>query len=669
MIVLFIIWSASLPTLLSAQSREAANAFWLPVTEEERQSKSPIVDKDAGLEALFSRVFVADEFRGDAAERIFRHYIRLKVFNEKGKDQIATIDIPSSGEDVISHVSARTIKPDGTIVEMKDSAVFKREVVRIRGLKRKVTSFAPPAVEPGAIVEYRYTETARHPSIMYVKLQFQREFPVRKATVFVWPLDLEQTAYKMYFIPYNCRPTPIKREQNGYFSSTLEQVPAFQEEIYMPGEPNVRPWGLAVYRDDSNREPEKYWNSVGRKAYAELQQALKVNDEMKQAALAATKDAADAGGKLEALIAYIRKEIRGLFDESVTSAERATILKGIEKGKSRTSQQVFKSRIATADEMNTLFAALASAVGLEARPAFVADRSGTIFHPGLADLYFLPNIDMAVQIDGAWKIYDVSAKLLPPGMLSWREQGMQALISDPRKPTFVSVPLSKPAESVTRRKGVFTLSEDGTLEGDVVEQHTGQRAGERRSAVVDEPGPAREEFLKNAVRASIPAAEVSAVKFENVRETSAPFTVSFHLRVPGYAQKTGRRLLFQPLVLQKGDSPLFTASERRYPIVFPYAFLEDDTILIKTPEGFELDHAEAPGDVRAERLLTYNLNLSARPGEFVASRRLSFGDAGLLALPREVYPQLKQLFDAVKEKDDHVISLRLKSPPSGSSAK
>jgi len=443
-LIILIVMIAVTHGAADAQTAETATSFWYPITEQDRQAKAAIVEKDAGVEALFTRVFVADEFRGQDPSRAFRHYIRLKVFNEKGKEQASTIDIPYSGDNSILHVAARTIKPDGSIVEMKDSAVFDREIVRNRGLKRKVKSFAIPAVEPGVIVEYRYTESIRHPSIMYVALQFQREFPIRKATISVWPLDLESTAFKMFFIPFNCSPTPITREQNGYFSSTLENVPAFREEPMMPGEPNVRPWGLAVYRDDPKREPEKYWQNTGKKAYDELRQSLKANDETKQAALKATAGAATETARIEALVRYVQSSVRGLFENSVTSAERADVLKAIGKGKIRNPQQVLKSGIATPDEMNTLFAALASAVGLDARPAFVADRLGTVFHPGLADIYFLPNIDMAVQVGGAWKVYDVSAKTLPPGMLSWREEGMAALISDPRKSVFVPVPLSRP---------------------------------------------------------------------------------------------------------------------------------------------------------------------------------------------------------------------------------
>jgi len=64
----------------------------------------------------------------------------------------------------------------------------------------------------------------------------------------------------------------------------------------------------------------------------------------------------------------------------------------------RATTEVFKTGIGAPDEMNALFAAMASAVGLDARPVMVADRTDIGFDQSLADEYFLRSIDMAVRI-------------------------------------------------------------------------------------------------------------------------------------------------------------------------------------------------------------------------------------------------------------------------------
>ena len=125
------------------------------------------------------------------------------------------------------------------------------------------------------------------------------------------------------------------------------------------------------------------------------------------------------------MIGVVRAHVRNLFDPGVTDAERQTYIKCLPKDRLRNAAEIFKSGLGTANEMNVVFAAMAQQIGLEARPALVADRNAILFHPKTTvDDYFIDNIDMAVKQGDAWKIFDVSTKLLPPGMISWREEGM-----------------------------------------------------------------------------------------------------------------------------------------------------------------------------------------------------------------------------------------------------
>src|ERR1700680_237039 len=98
---------------------------WLPITDAERNMKAPVVDKDAGVEALFWRVHVRDEVVGGRdLQRVFYNYVRLKIFDEKGKEKAATIDLPFSKKISIQYVAGRTIKGDGTEIELKKDSVY-----------------------------------------------------------------------------------------------------------------------------------------------------------------------------------------------------------------------------------------------------------------------------------------------------------------------------------------------------------------------------------------------------------------------------------------------------------------------------------------------------------------------------------------------------------------
>src|SRR5204863_2171031 len=110
---------------------------------------------------------------------VLSHYIRIKVFTERGKESQGKIDIPYYERSAITDIAGRTIKPDGTIVELRKDAVFDRTIAKRGGIKIKAKSFAMPSVAPGVIIEYRYKESYPDAWANNLRLQFQRGIPVQ----------------------------------------------------------------------------------------------------------------------------------------------------------------------------------------------------------------------------------------------------------------------------------------------------------------------------------------------------------------------------------------------------------------------------------------------------------------------------------------------------------
>lgn len=637
----------------------AVEIGWLPVTEAEKALKEPSVEKTAGVEAIFWREHVWDELLSQDWQRKRVVYVRLKIFNEEGKKAASSIDIPYRNNIFIENIEGRTIKPDGTIVLLEKKDIHERDVLKASGLRLKAKNFSMPAVEPGVIVEYKFRETQFKQDIFHMRAQMQQEYPIQRITYFVKPLPRDLISYGMRVWPFHCQPSKLKLENNGFNSTFLENVPAFKEEPFMPGEPNVRPWIMFVYMEDGKREPQKYWEKVGKDSYTRMKIALKVNDEIKAAANKAIEGAKDDQGKVVALIIYLRKNMRGLFDASVTEAERTKAIKALRKEGDRTSTEVFKSGIGTNDELNTLFAAMAQAVGLEARPVFLGSREDIIFDPVMTDGYFLNNVDMAVKLGGEWKMFDVSTRYLPPDMISWTEEGIRALLSDPKAPQFIGTPLSPPEASVSHRVAKLALLDDGTLEGDVTIIYTGHAAGDRRRGYEGLSPEKRTESLKEAMMRMYPSAELSELKVDNVEDTTQGLTHKYRIKIPNYAERTGRRLLFTPFYFQQGSTPRFSASQRKFDIHFRYAFTEDDTVRIQLPDGYELDNPENPGSLQFGGPGKYDVKMSRTDkNELLLSRQLIFGVGGAIVFPAEIYPRLKQVFDEIHKRDGTIISLR-----------
>src|SRR5258708_1199963 len=79
-LISFLVWSA-----IGGRGATPIDTGWLAVADAQRSMKAPVVEKDAGVEALFWNVHVRDEIMGQDIRRVFYHYVRLKIFDEKGK--------------------------------------------------------------------------------------------------------------------------------------------------------------------------------------------------------------------------------------------------------------------------------------------------------------------------------------------------------------------------------------------------------------------------------------------------------------------------------------------------------------------------------------------------------------------------------------------------------
>lgn len=208
-------------TSVSAQTATPTTQAFGKINKEDLEMTSCDFEKDANAEVLFDKgtVYFTPQY-----ELVLDRHVRIKIFNEKGKDE-ANIRIMYYGgnrSEYISNVQAETSNLNNGAVEMTKvdkKQIYTQKVDKIRN--ELVFSF--PDVKPGSVIEYKYSITT-HPW-NFPDWYFQAHIPTRYSEISSSiPSILSYKNLVMVNQPYAKNTDEIK---------ALANVPSVNEEPYM----------------------------------------------------------------------------------------------------------------------------------------------------------------------------------------------------------------------------------------------------------------------------------------------------------------------------------------------------------------------------------------------------------------------------------------------------
>jgi transglutaminase-like putative cysteine protease len=650
-----------LVVLMFVSVSTAQKQVWQDVTQDELKMTKALVQPDADAEAILWDVYVSNEEDGMEYHTVLHHYLKVKILNDRGREAFSKIDIPFGkiselGADIkVRDIACRTTKADGSTVELKASDIFDRDIVKGSGLKLKAKSFAVPGIEAGAVIEYRWLEERAGVSL-YERLEFSREIPVETVRYHIRPVEVPDMG--MHGQPFNAHNSDFIREKDGFYMTTATNIAAYKDEPKSPPEYAVRPWLLLFYAKDASSDQEKYWKEYAKEMYDIHKGMMKASDDVKQATATAVAGETDDEKKVQKIFDYVRAHIKNINDDA--SGMSADDIKKLKENK--TPSDTLKRAEGNWHDINMLFAAMVTSAGLDARVVNLPRRSDIFFPKWFTNGYFMKTENIGVNIAGKWRFFDPSSRYIPFGMLRWEEEGEPALISDNKEGHWETTPMSPAKNSLEKRSGRFKLLEDGSLDGTVRLEYSGQIAAEVKEYNDDDTQQQRDDTLKNLVRANIStSADVSEIGIENVTDPDKPFIYTFKVHIPGYATKTGKRLFFQPNVFEKGAKPMFEAADRVNDVYFKYPYAESDQIVIELPVGFELESPDAPAPIHDRDGIgsdDFTITISNDKKLLSYHRDFTWGNNGFLRFQKTSYPAVKQIFDAFYTANSHSLTLK-----------
>jgi len=580
-------------------------------------------------------------------------YFRIKILTEEGR-KYADVEIPMwKYQGNVINVHARTIKPDGSIVNFQGKA-FDKEIVKAKGVKYMAKTFTLPDVQIGGIIEYYYTTDFSEHYVFDSHWILSNELFTKSAKFSLKPYTSD---YEQWNVRWSWHLLPPGTAQpaeapNHVINLEVSDIPAFRTEDYMPPENEMKSRVDFIYSEEYfEKDAATYWKKRGKKLNDRLESFVGKRKAMEQAVAEIVSPGDTPEVKLQKIYARVQQLRNTSYEKEKTEQEQKR-----EKEKEPESvEQVWKKQYGAGWELTWLFLALVRAAGLEANGMWVSDRQNYFFSPQSMDGQKLDENIVVVKLNGKDTFFDPGAAFTPYGMLPWSETGVPGLKLDRDGGSWLPTTLPASAESTIQRKGDLKLSDTGDLEGKLTVTFTGLEASHRRVEERLSDEAERKKFLEDEVKESIPAAsEVELTNQPDWKSSTPPLVAEFTLKVPGWAAAAGRRALLQVGLFGAPEKHLFDHADRVQPIYFDFPFQRSDDLTIDLPLGWQISTVPAPQRQDAKVVL-YTMKAENNKGTLHLNRSLNID---LQLLDPKYYPALRNFFQVVRTIDEQQVILQ-----------
>jgi hypothetical protein len=625
---------------------------WLPISQEELKMTGEPKAPGAPAIILYRQV---DRDDSNAATPHEYNYVRTKIFTEEGR-KYADVEIPVvKGSWDIHNIRARTIRPDGSIVNF-DGKVYEKEIVKTRGIKYLAKTFTLSDVQPGSIIEYHYM------------IDFA-EYYVFNSN---WTLsdDLFSKSAKFTLKPYhwylqwswpNGLPAGVKPpvNENKVVHMEVQDVPAFETEDDMPPEGATRFRVDFLYSEEMfEKEPDKFWKKQGKRMNDEAESFVNKRKAMEQAVAEIVSPGDSPDAKLQKIYARVQKIRNTSYEIAKTEQEQ----KRAKEKETNNVEDVWKRGYAGGNEITLLFVGLARAAGFDASAVKVATRNDHFFQRNIMRTRDLNTYVALVKLNGKDSYFDPGSVFTPFGLLPWSETGTTGLKLDKDGGTWVETPNPESSASRVERKADMKMTNEGSLEGKLTVTFTGLEALWRRVYEHNDDEAHHKKLLEDYVKEIIPAAiEVDLTNKPDWTSSSPTLVAEFALKVPGWVAGAGKRALCPVGLFSGPEKHMYEHSTRVHPLYFQFMFEKTDDVRIELPLGWQVSSIPQVQNNDA-KVVAYSLKVESDKGSLHLERHLR---NNLTFLEQKYYGALRNFYQTVRSGDDQQIVLQPLGSPSG----
>jgi hypothetical protein len=634
--------------MLAAQPAKARVGFQ-PVSPDELKMTSEPLAPGAPAIILYRQVERDDNGRTSHQD----NYFRIKILTEEGRKH-ADVEVPFSKEieDVVT-VRARTIRPDGSIVNF-DGKVFEKELVKGRGVKILAKTFTLPDVQVGGIIEYFFTvDLVQEHFIFNSNWILSEELFTKKAQFSLKPYTSREPSnlrWSWNTLPAGCAPPALGPDR--IVRMEANNIPAFQTEDHMPPADELKSRVDFFYEKlMAARDQATFWKDFGKRKNGELESFVGKRNAMEQALTQIVSPSDSQDVKLRKIYDRVQQIRNTTYEVRKTEQEQ----KRAKEKPPANVEEVWKRGYGNGVELTWLFLGLVRAAGFEAYGCWVSNRRDYFFTPVTMQDRKLDSNVVLVKLNGKDVYFDPGGAFAPFGLLGWSETGVPGMRLDKDGGTWIQTTLPQSSESRIERVGKLKLSDTGDLEGKLTVTYIGLEAMYRRLEERHADEVARKKFLEESVTSQIAAAaEAELTNNPDWTNSETPLVAEFNLKIPGWSSNAGKRSVIPAAIFSAGEKGLFEHANRVHPVYFYYPHEKAEDVTIELPPGWKVSSVPQAQD-QDGHTVRYSLKVEQSPGTLRLTRKLSID---ILQLDPKYYAALRSFFQVVRTGDSEQIVLQ-----------
>ncbi len=458
-----------------------------------------------------------------------------------------------------------------------------------------------PAADVGNLVGYEI-ERRENPLVLQQWWGIQGTAPVREEH-FVLHLPAGWQYKATFLNTPGVAPVP---QPPDTWEWVVRDVPGVRDEADMPPYEGVAAHMIVtmIPPGGHSRRTINDWGEMGR-WYLDLTAGRReATPAMKQKVAELTAQSATPVEKMKSIAAFLQKEVRYV-----------AITLGIGGQQPHPASEVFEKRFGDCKDKATLMSAMLKEIGVDSYYVIINTERGSVGENTPAAVGDFNHVVLAIRLPegvddpslvatishprlGRLLFFDPTNALTPFGRIGGYLQGNYGLLVTPDGGELVMLPILKNAPAILQRRGSFTLSAAGTLEGEVEEYRSGDFADAQRyrlrSVTKDSD---RIKPIESLLSNSISEYHIRSASVLNAEATDHAFGFRYRFVAPAYGKPLGELVAVRPRVLgTKANSLLEKKEARHFPIVFDGPERHTDDFTITIPPGYEVDDLPAPVD-------------------------------------------------------------------------